>query len=490
MSPDQASLRKRLPDLLTDPALSALVVRGAQGSGRTTLLGAAAATLALDVLVYDGELTGPSWPVFEALALLAPVLPVVRVAPGPGETLRLPPFRVPDRPLGVVCGRSGGLAGPPLEHGLTLNARAGGPRGAAAAVGGRRCRRPDTPTSTRSSSGSCSRPATSAGRRRSPVCRPRPRAGVWSWPTTCARPSRTLRRQELETLATFLDPLPASARPVSDPPPSRSSRRCCCAADTASGSPSAAAPTGTQPRGPCPVQRAERHRQDPRRPPPGRRPRSGPLPRRPGRRGQQVHRRDRAQPRPRPRPRRGARRRPAARRGRRADDPAYRRRRRPTTATPTSRRTSCCSGWRPSTASSSSPSNAAGRIDPAFLRRIDVTVDFVPPDAAAAPPDLGRPPARRPRRGPRPARRGRAPLRAHRRADPQRRRPRARCSPSTRTVRSVRRRLSTPYAASTSAPGPRSPLPRHVATLPSGTAVKDLCHGRGTTCARRLTARL
>jgi SpoVK/Ycf46/Vps4 family AAA+-type ATPase len=27
-------------------------------------------------------------------------------------------------------------------------------------------------------------------------------------------------------------------------------------------------------------------------------------------------------------------------------------------------------------------SNAAGRIDPAFLRRIDVTVDFVPPDAA------------------------------------------------------------------------------------------------------------
>jgi len=26
-------------------------------------------------------------------------------------------------------------------------------------------------------------------------------------------------------------------------------------------------------------------------------------------------------------------------------------------------------------------SNSAGRIDPAFLRRIDVTVDFVPPDA-------------------------------------------------------------------------------------------------------------
>ena len=58
--------------------------------------------------------------------------------------------------------------------------------------------------------------------------------------------------------------------------------------------------------------------------------------------------------------------------------------------------------------------NAAGRIDPAFLRRIDVTVDFVPPDAAQRrriwdahlPPDHEVPDALLGRAG--------APVRAHR----------------------------------------------------------------------------
>jgi hypothetical protein len=216
VTPDQASLRKRLPDLLTDPGLSALVVRGAQGSGRTTLLGAAAATLALDVLVYEGELTGPSWPVFEAIALLASVLPVVRVAPGPGETLRLPPFHVPDRPLGLVCGRSGGLAGPPLEHGLTLNVASVGreERRRLWATGGVDDLAPEldeiverfllTPGNIRRAAPIARLQAQAAGR--SLVMAEDVRAA-----------SRTLRRQELETLATFLEPLPACARPVFSP---------------------------------------------------------------------------------------------------------------------------------------------------------------------------------------------------------------------------------------------------------------------------------
>jgi hypothetical protein len=216
VSPDQTSLRKRLPDLLTDPTLSALVVRGAQGSGRTTLLGAAAATLALDVLVYDGETTGSSWPVFEALALLAPVLPVVRVAPGPGETLRLPPFRVPGRPLGVVCGRSGGLAGPPLGHGVTLNIASVGREErrqlwAAGGADGLTADLDDIVERFLLTPGNILRAA--------PVARLQAQAAGRSlvMADDVREASRTLRRQELETLATLLDPLPASARPVLSP---------------------------------------------------------------------------------------------------------------------------------------------------------------------------------------------------------------------------------------------------------------------------------
>ena len=68
-------------------------------------------------------------------------------------------------------------------------------------------------------------------------------------------------------------------------------------------------------------------------------------------------------------------------------------------------------------------SNAAGRIDPAFLRRIDVTVDFVPPDAAHAA-RSGTPTCPGPRAARRAARRGRPSLRPDRRSDPQCRHPR------------------------------------------------------------------
>lgn len=51
----------------------------------------------------------------------------------------------------------------------------------------------------------------------------------------------------------------------------------------------------------------------------------------------------------------------------------------PTTATRTSRSASCCSAWSASTASPSSPRTWAN-IDEAFLRRLDVLVDFPSPD--------------------------------------------------------------------------------------------------------------
>jgi ATPase family protein associated with various cellular activities (AAA) len=216
VSSGQASLPKRLPDLLTDPMMSALVMRGAGGSGRTTLLGAAASTLGLDILVYDGELAGPSWPVFEALTLLTPVLPVVRVDPGPGEVLTLPPFRVENQPLGVVCGRSGGLTGPSLEHGLTVTVLPVGREGrrrlwAAGGVDDLTADADEIADRFLLTPGNVSRAA--------PVARLQAQAEGRSLVVAedVRAASRVLRRQELETLATLLDPLPPQARPVLSP---------------------------------------------------------------------------------------------------------------------------------------------------------------------------------------------------------------------------------------------------------------------------------
>ena len=81
-----------------------------QGSGRTTLLGAVAGTLGLDLLVHDGPPHGPDWLLFTALTRLAEVLPVVRLEPGPGESVTLPGVTGAGA-LGIVLGRSGGATG-------------------------------------------------------------------------------------------------------------------------------------------------------------------------------------------------------------------------------------------------------------------------------------------------------------------------------------------------------------------------------------------
>ena len=108
---------ERLPAAIRSGTVSAVVVRGMAGSGRRTLLGSIGARLGRDTLVSDG-LPGPAeQPLLGALAALADLLPVVRVAPGPGEASVLPAL---DRPLGVVIGRTGGLAGPALARATTI----------------------------------------------------------------------------------------------------------------------------------------------------------------------------------------------------------------------------------------------------------------------------------------------------------------------------------------------------------------------------------
>jgi hypothetical protein len=114
----------RLPELIRAGGLTALVLRGMDGSGRLTLIGAVARILGQGVLVHDGVPGDPGWQLLAPLAQLGNAFPVLLARPGPGETLRLPQLVGLHRPLGVVLGRAGGLAGPCTERavGFSLGA--------------------------------------------------------------------------------------------------------------------------------------------------------------------------------------------------------------------------------------------------------------------------------------------------------------------------------------------------------------------------------
>ncbi len=111
-----AEAAPRLPDLVRSGGVSAVVLRGMDGSGRLTLLGSVARALHQGTLVHDGAVGDAGWQLLAPLAELGDAFPVVVADPGPGDTLRLPALPGLERPLGVVLGRSGGLSGPPTER--------------------------------------------------------------------------------------------------------------------------------------------------------------------------------------------------------------------------------------------------------------------------------------------------------------------------------------------------------------------------------------
>ncbi len=111
-----------LAALLASGEVQALLLRGPERSGRRTLLGAVARELDRGVLEIRG-LTKPDderWRLVGVLATLLPVLPVVVLAPGPGESVELPELRGYDGPIGAVLGRQGGLTGAALGRAVTL----------------------------------------------------------------------------------------------------------------------------------------------------------------------------------------------------------------------------------------------------------------------------------------------------------------------------------------------------------------------------------
>lgn len=112
----------RLPHLLAIGQITTLVLRGMTGSGRRTAIGAVARAMGRDGLLCDlDQVKDEARHLIGPLALLTGAVPVLRCHPGPGDTLEVPELPGYDGPVGITLGRSGGLRGPLMTHALTLN---------------------------------------------------------------------------------------------------------------------------------------------------------------------------------------------------------------------------------------------------------------------------------------------------------------------------------------------------------------------------------
>jgi hypothetical protein len=113
-----------IPALLASGDADALIVRGPQHNGRRTLVGAIARSLGRGLLEVSG-LNGSKddaarWRALGILATMYEALPLIVLDPAPGETIEVSRLNGYLGALGIVLGRQGGLSGSGVERALTL----------------------------------------------------------------------------------------------------------------------------------------------------------------------------------------------------------------------------------------------------------------------------------------------------------------------------------------------------------------------------------
>jgi ATPase family protein associated with various cellular activities (AAA) len=111
-----------IPQLLASKAIRTLVIRGPLHNGRRTLMSTIACQLKRGLLegTEIGKGDDERWRLLGPLATLLHALPVIVLDLMPGETAILPPLAGYDGPLGIVLGKQGGIGGPCTEHALAL----------------------------------------------------------------------------------------------------------------------------------------------------------------------------------------------------------------------------------------------------------------------------------------------------------------------------------------------------------------------------------
>lgn len=122
LPPEIARQARALPPLFASGEVNTLIVRGPQHNGRRTLMGAIAGMLGRTML----EVIGPSkpdderWKIVGPLATLLHAMPVIVLEPAPGETVMLPELDGFTGPVGLVLDKRGGVSGPPVERAFTM----------------------------------------------------------------------------------------------------------------------------------------------------------------------------------------------------------------------------------------------------------------------------------------------------------------------------------------------------------------------------------
>ena len=319
------SMREKLielPKLVANETVKALVVRGILGTERLEVVGAVARALGLGVVEVDGSIVPDSPSAASRLTETGPLctmlgaMPAISLELAPGETREIPPLPGYDGPVGIVMGLEGGLTGPVVDRHLTLNLPLADAEQRTQhwriALADRAVQDLDRIVRRFHLPGGLIRQAAKLAIANAEL------AGHASVGLEDVREAcRSLYRQALDTLATHLETdatwellivgagtqakleggraaMPASRSAAGPPRPRLRHRR--------------------QSWGTGAVQRREWHGKDAGREDPGGRARHGPLSRRLGRGGQQIHRGDREEPASGADASRGARRRAAPRR--------------------------------------------------------------------------------------------------------------------------------------------------------------------------------
>ena len=111
-----------IPALLASGEAGAVIVRGPRHNGRRTVCGAVAHQLGCGMLEMIGlqPLGDERWRLIGPLATMLRALPVLVLDLGPGENAELPALSGYDGPLGIVLGPQGGICGAGVERALTV----------------------------------------------------------------------------------------------------------------------------------------------------------------------------------------------------------------------------------------------------------------------------------------------------------------------------------------------------------------------------------
>jgi hypothetical protein len=125
-----AGLAERLtavPRLVAAGDAQTIVLRGPLHNGRRTLLAAIARVLGRGILEITGADRGDRaafdddrWQQVALLATAMHAMPIVACEPGPGERVEIPRASWFDGPIGIALGRSGGVGGAAADRAITL----------------------------------------------------------------------------------------------------------------------------------------------------------------------------------------------------------------------------------------------------------------------------------------------------------------------------------------------------------------------------------